>query len=178
MLEQHPDIQGNFTFIQLSAPSRAKVHAYQTLRGQIEQMVGRINGRFGGKGCLPVDYRYEGHSQEALVAFYRAADVALVTPLRDGMNLVAKEFVVSKVDGYGCLVLSQFAGTSRELTDAIVVNPYHPQTTADGVYRALMLPAEEKQQRMKRMREAVERNDIYWWLEQFLRAQQEAVQER
>jgi trehalose 6-phosphate synthase/phosphatase len=178
MLEQHPDMQGNFTFIQLSAPSRTKVHAYQTLRGQIEQLVGRINGRFGGRGCLPVDYRYEGHTQETLVAFYRAADVALVTPLRDGMNLVAKEYVISKTDSAGCLVLSQFAGTSRELSDAILVNPYHPQSIADGIYRALMMPEKEKLQRMQRMQGIVQRNDIYWWLEQFLRAQQEAVRDR
>ena len=115
---------------------------------------------------------------EELVAFYRAADVALVTPLRDGMNLVAKEYAISKVDGDGCLVLSRFAGTSRELGDAILVNPYHPQNTADGIYRALMLPAEEKQRRMQKMQGIIQRNDIYWWLEQFLRAQQEAVRER
>jgi alpha,alpha-trehalose-phosphate synthase [UDP-forming] len=178
MLERHRDIQGNFTFIQLSAPSRTKVHAYQELRGQIEQLIGRINGRFGGRGCLPIDYRYQGHSQEELVAFYRAADVALVTPLRDGMNLVAKEYVISKLDDDGCLVLSQFAGTSRELRDAVLVNPYHPQSMAEGIYRALTLPAEEKREAMRRMRELVRRNDIYWWLEQFLRAQQDALRDR
>jgi len=178
MLAKHPDIQGNFTFIQLSAPSRAKVDAYRSLRGKIEQMVGHINGRFGGKGCLPVDYRYEGHSQEQLVAFYRAADIALVTPLRDGMNLVAKEYVVSQVDGNGSLVLSQFTGASRELRAAIHVNPYHPEKMADEIYRAATMPLDEKRPRMERMREVVRRNDIYWWVEQFLRAQYDATRER
>jgi trehalose 6-phosphate synthase/phosphatase len=178
MLERHPDIQGNFTFIQLSAPSRTKVHAYQALRDQIEQRVGRINGRFGGRGCIPVDYRYEGHAQDELVAYYRAADLALVTPLRDGMNLVAKEYVASRVDGDGCLVLSQFAGARGELRDAVMVNPYHPQNTAEGIYRAITVDRSERRQAMSRMRTVVQRNDIYWWLEQFLRAQHEAVHDR
>jgi trehalose-6-phosphate synthase len=178
MLDRHPDIRGNFTFIQLSAPSRTKVHEYQSMREQIEQMVGRINGRFGGEGCLPVDYRYEGHSQEDLVAYYRAADVALVTPLRDGMNLVAKEYVTSRVDGEGCLVLSRFAGASQELSDAILVTPYHPQSMAEAIYRAATIAPEKRRRRMQRLREVVQRNDIYWWLEQFLRAQDEAQRSR
>ena len=178
MLARHPDIQGNFTFIQLSAPSRAKVDAYRSLRGKIEQMVGHINGRFGGRGCLPVDYRYEGHSQDRLVAYYRAADLALVTPLRDGMNLVAKEYVVSRVDGNGCLVLSQFAGAAPELRRAVSVNPYHPESMAEAIYRAATMPETEKRSRMARMREIVRRNDIYWWVEKFLRAQYEATRER
>ncbi len=178
MLARYPDIRGNFTFIQLSAPSRAKVDAYRSLRAKIEQMVGHINGRFGGRGCLPVDYRYEGHPQEELVAYYRAADVALVTPLRDGMNLVAKEYVIAQVDNDGSLVLSQFAGASRELRGAVEVNPYHPETMAEGIYRSLTMPKEEKRQAMERMREVVRRNDIYWWVEQFLRAQYDATRDR
>jgi alpha,alpha-trehalose-phosphate synthase [UDP-forming] len=178
MLSRHPEIQGNFTFIQLSAPSRSKVDAYRSMREKIEQMVGRINGRFGGKGCLPIDYRYEGHSQEQLVAYYRAADVGLVTPLRDGMNLVAKEYVVSQVDGNGSLVLSRFAGACKELSDAILVNPYHVESTADGIYRAVTMAAEEKRRRISKMREVVRRNDIYWWVERFLRAQYDATRQR
>jgi trehalose 6-phosphate synthase/phosphatase len=178
MLERHPDMRGQFTFIQISAPSRTKVEAYREQRRQIEQMVGRINGRFGVRGCLPVDYRYEGHPQEELVAYYRAADLALVTPLRDGMNLVAKEYVASRVDGDGCLVLSPFAGAHRELRDAVVVNPYHPQDMAEGIYRAACLPVLERRRAMQRMREVVERNDIYRWLEKTLRAQREALADR
>jgi trehalose 6-phosphate synthase/phosphatase len=173
MLEKHPELQGKFTFIQSSAPSRTKVHAYQEMRERIEGMVGRVNGRFGGRGCIPIDYRYEGKSQEDLVALYRAADLALVTPLRDGMNLVAKEYVVSRIDHGGALVLSRFAGAVDELKEAVLVNPYHPENTADGIFRAITMPDDEKRRRMQSLRETVLRNDIYWWLERFSRAMQE-----
>jgi trehalose 6-phosphate synthase/phosphatase len=170
MLDRHPELQGKFSFVQISAPSRTKVYAYQEMRERIEQMVGHINGRFGGRGCIPIDYRYEGHPQEDLVAYYRAAELALVTPLRDGMNLVAKEYVSSRIDEEGALVLSQFAGAVQELGDAVVVNPYDPETMAERIYEAIVMPADEKKRRMRRMRETVRRNDIYWWLEQFLRS--------
>jgi alpha,alpha-trehalose-phosphate synthase [UDP-forming] len=169
MLDRHQDIQGKFTFVQISAPSRTKVEAYRDMRGKIEQMVGRINGRFGGKGCIPIDYRYEGYPQSDLAAYYRAADVALVTPLRDGMNLVAKEYVACRVDEGGALVLSRFAGAYKELSDAIIVNPYDAEAMADRFYEAIMMPDDEKRRRMRRMRGVVRRNDIYWWLERFLR---------
>jgi trehalose 6-phosphate synthase len=178
MLDRYTDMQGNFTYIQISAPSRTEVDAYREMRERIEQMVGRINGRFGAKGCIPIDYRYEGHPQEELVAYYRAADVALVTPLRDGMNLVAKEYIVSKLDDDGCLVLSRFTGASQELSDAILVNPYHPQDMADAIRHSVTLPAEEKRRRLRHMRDVVKRNDIYWWMERFLREQREAVRTR
>jgi alpha,alpha-trehalose-phosphate synthase [UDP-forming] len=169
LLERYDDVRGRFTFIQLSAPSRTKVHAYQTMREKVEAMVGRINGRFGGRGCIPIDYRYESHAQEDLVAYYRASDLALVTPLRDGMNLVAKEYVASRQDGCGVLVLSRFAGAFEELRDAVLVNPYDAEGMAEGIHRAIALSAEERCRRMGRMRKVVQRNDIYWWLERFLR---------
>jgi trehalose 6-phosphate synthase len=169
MLEKYPEYQGRFTFVQISAPSRTKVHTYQEMREKIEQMVGRINGRFGGRGCLPVDYRYDGYPQDHLVAYYRASDVALVTPLRDGMNLIAKEYVASRVDGGGSLVLSRFAGARQELDGALMINPYAPESVADSIVEAIRMPQEEKERRMKRMRQVVRRNDVYWWLERFLR---------
>jgi len=169
LLDRYPDVRGKFTFVQLSAPSRTKVHAYQTMREKVEGMVGRINGRFGGKGCIPIDYRYESHTQEDLVAYYRASDLALVTPLRDGMNLVAKEYVASQLDGCGVLVLSRFAGAYQELHDAVIVNPYDAEGMAERIHHAITLASEEKCRRMRRMREIVRRNDIYWWLERFLR---------
>lgn len=169
LLDRYDDVRGKFTFIQLSAPSRTKVHAYQAMREKIEAMVGRINGRFGGKGCIPIDYRYESHSQEDLVAYYRASDLALVTPLRDGMNLVAKEFVASQISDCGVLVLSRFAGAFQELRDSVLVNPYDAEGMAEGIHRAINLTTEEKCRRMHRMRDIVRRNDIYWWLERFLR---------
>ena len=127
---------------------------------------------------MPVDYRYEEHTQEQLVVYYRAADMAIVTPLRDGMNLVAKEYVVSRVDGGGSLVLSHFTGARRELRAATLVNPYHPQATAEKIYNAIKQPENAKREAMQRMREVVLSNDIYWWLEQFLRAQHQALVDR
>jgi len=170
MFDRYPDIQGRFTFIQLSAPSRTKVHAYARMREAVERMVGHINGRFGGRGCLPVDYRYESHTQERLAAYYRAADLALITPLRDGMNLVAKEYVASRTEDSGVLVLSRFAGAHRELTEAVMVNPYDVGSTADRIYEALTLTPEEKRRRMRHLRRVVQAHDIYAWLESFLRA--------
>jgi trehalose 6-phosphate synthase len=139
------------------------------MREQVEGMVGRINGRFSGGGCLPIDYRYESFPQEDLVAYYRASDLALITPLRDGMNLVAKEYVASKVDETGVLVLSRFTGAYSELDDALVVNPYDSEAAGDLIYRAITMPTDEKQRRLRRMRSTVRRNDIYWWLECLLR---------
>jgi alpha,alpha-trehalose-phosphate synthase [UDP-forming] len=170
MLDRHPELQGKFTFLQISAPSRAKVQAYEEMREKVEQMVGRINGRFAAKGCVPVDYRYQSYSQEELAAFYRAADAVLVTPVRDGMNLVAKEYVASQYDGRGALVLSRFTGAYEELKDAFIVNPYQLDSMAEAIYQSLMAAEQEKRERMSRMRAVVRRNDIYWWLEQFLRA--------
>jgi alpha,alpha-trehalose-phosphate synthase [UDP-forming] len=169
MLDKFPELQGKFTFVQISAPSRTKVDAYREMREKIEQMVGRINGRFGGRGCIPIDYRYESYDQEALVAYYRASDLALVTPLRDGMNLVAKEYVAARINDGGMLVLSCFAGAHRELVDAITVNPYDTESTAASIHEAIVMAPDEKRRRMRRMREVVRRNDIYWWLERFLR---------
>jgi alpha,alpha-trehalose-phosphate synthase [UDP-forming] len=169
MLDRNPELQGRFTFIQLSAPSRTKVEAYRAMREEVERLVGHVNGRFGGKGCIPIDYRYEVHSQEELVAFYRAADLALVTPLRDGMNLVAKEYLASRSDEDCMLVLSRFAGAAHELVEAISTNPYDPESMAEHIHGAITMSREERRRRMRAMRELVRRNDIYWWLERFLR---------
>jgi trehalose-6-phosphate synthase len=170
MLETHPELQGRFTFVQISAPSRTKVDAYQEMRKQIEQMVGHINGRFATRGCIPVDYRYEGHSQDELIAYYLASNLGLVTPLRDGMNLVAKEYVASQVEKEGALVLSRFAGAHEELSEAVMVNPYDPEAMARSIYEAIELPPEERRERMRRMRDTVRKNDVYAWLERFARA--------
>jgi trehalose 6-phosphate synthase len=169
MLENYPELQGRFTFVQISAPSRTKVHAYQEMRKQIEQMVGHINGRFAAKGCIPVDYRYEAHSQDYLIAYYLASNLALVTPLRDGMNLVAKEYVASQVHDDGALVLSRFAGAHEELRESFVVNPYDPEGMARSFREAIEMPSEERRRRMRQMRETVRKKDVYAWLEEVLR---------
>ncbi len=168
MLRKHRELQGRFTFIQVSSPSRVAVHTYRDLRGEIERLVGNINGKYGGRGCIPIDYRYESLSHEALAVHYRSANVALVTPLRDGMNLVAKEFVASRVDEKGVLVLSRFAGAARELDDALLVNPYDVEGMAEQIYRAITMSEEEQRRRMQHLRSVVRRNNVYWWLERFL----------
>ena len=131
-------------------PSRTGVEAYQEFRALVEGLVGRINGDFGTPRWVPVHYIYRGLSEPELVALYRAADVMLVTPLRDGMNLVAKEFVASRTDGDGVLVLSEFAGASWELPEAIQVNPYDVEGTAESYYRALTMEPEERRTRLGR----------------------------
>jgi trehalose 6-phosphate synthase/phosphatase len=169
MLEKHEDLRGRFTYIQVSSPSRTEIQTYDAMRQEIERLVGHINGRYGGRGCIPIDYRYDTMSQQELVAHYRAADVALVTPLRDGMNLVAKEFIASRIDNDGILVLSTLAGAARELKDAVLVNPYDTEGMAEHFYSAINMPADEQRRRMMNLRNIVKRNDIYWWLERFLR---------
>jgi len=170
MLDRHPNLHGKFTFIQLSAPSRTKVKQYERMRHEIEHMVGHIVGRFSKEGWVPVVYSYGGLPQSDLAAYYRAADIALITPLRDGLNLIAKEYVATRSDDDGVLVLSKLAGAAEELTDAVLINPYDLEGMAEAIYRATRMKKKERQARMRRMREQVRRNDIYWWLESFLRA--------
>jgi len=124
MLELHPELRERVRLMQVAVPSRTNVEAYQEYRSVVDGLVGRINGVFGTPHWVPVHYIYRGISESELVALYRAADVMVVTPLRDGMNLVAKEFVASRTDEDGVLVLSEFAGASWELPEAIQVNPY------------------------------------------------------
>ena len=170
MLEKHPNLHGKFTFVQLSAPSRTKVKQYQRMRHEIEHLVGHIAGRFSKAGWVPVVYSYAGLPQSDLAAYYRAADIALITPLRDGLNLIAKEYVATHTDEDGVLVLSHLAGAAEELTDAVLVNPYDLEGMAEAIYGATQMRKKERQARMRRLREQVRHNDIYWWLEQFLRA--------
>lgn len=170
LLEAQPDLRGRFTFIQISAPSRSALRTYRAMRDRIERMVGRINGRFSGRGCIPIDYRFESHAQEELVAYYLAADLALITPLRDGMNLVAKEYVAARVDGGGLLVLSRFAGAAEELSDAVLVNPYDAEGLAQALHEAIRMPKREKRRRMKLLGAQVARHDVHAWARRFLRA--------
>ena len=139
-------------------------------------MVGRINGAFGTPRWVPVHYIYRGLSEPELVALYRAADVMLVTPLRDGMNLVAKEFVASRIDGDGVLVLSEFAGASWELPEAIQVNPYSVEGIADGCSRALSMGEEERRTRLAPLRNRVATYDVHHWAATFLQQLEAASQ--
>lgn len=148
MLERAPEWRGKVSFVQISVPSRAEVPEYAELRTRVENLVGRINGRFGEADWVPVRYLYRSYDQATLAQLYRLADVALVTPLRDGLNLVAKEFVHSQDPAQpGVLVLSRFAGAAEELSDAVITNPFHPDGLAADLARALNMDADERRRR-------------------------------
>ncbi|MDR6217743.1 bifunctional alpha,alpha-trehalose-phosphate synthase (UDP-forming)/trehalose-phosphatase [Deinococcus soli (ex Cha et al. 2016)] len=166
-LERHPAARGRVTLVQVAVPSREQAPAYRQLRTQVEGLVGRINGQFSRDGWTPVHYLYRGLDREELVAHYRAADAMLVTPLRDGLNLVAKEFAASSQDGV--LLLSRFAGAADELPGAIEVNPYDVDGLSSTLIRALRMPLEEKKIRLEQMRQALRQRDLRAWTADFLR---------
>jgi trehalose 6-phosphate synthase/phosphatase len=168
MLQTHPELREKVRLVQVAVPSRTGVEAYQEFRTLVEGLVGRINGDFGTPRWVPVHYIYRSLTDQELVALYRAADVMLVTPLRDGMNLVAKEFVASRTDGDGVLVLSEFAGASWELPEAVQVNPYDVDGMAESAYRALMMDPQERRTRLAPLRVRVETYDVHRWAATFL----------
>jgi alpha,alpha-trehalose-phosphate synthase [UDP-forming] len=168
LLMRHPEFIGKVHFVQVVIPSRQDIASYSGLRNEIERKVSNINGQFAGVGWLPITYLYRSLSHEDLVAFYRAADVAVITPLRDGMNLVAKEFCASRNDERGVLVLSEFAGAAEELKDgALLANPYDVAQLSEAMKRALTMPASEAMERMRVMRDQVRRNDVWRWSSSF-----------
>ncbi len=164
LLERHPELRERVRFVQVAVPSRAEVPAYQDFRSQADQLIGRIHGAFATARWVPVHWIYRGLSREDVVALYRSADVMLVTPIRDGMNLVAKEFVASRTDGDGVLVLSEFAGAAAELAEALLVNPYDVAAMADTYYRALTMPEAERRARMAALRRRVFLYDVHRWV--------------
>jgi trehalose 6-phosphate synthase/phosphatase len=168
MLRAHPELRERVRLVQVAVPSRTGVEAYQDFRALVDGLVGRINGAFGTPRWVPVHYILRGLSEPDLVALYRAADVMLVTPLRDGMNLVAKEFIASRVDGDGVLVLSEFAGASWELPEALPVNPYDVEGAAEVFYRALSMGPDERRARLAPLRARVETFDVQRWVASFL----------
>jgi trehalose 6-phosphate synthase/phosphatase len=155
-------------FIQVAVPSRESVPSYQRLRREIDELVGRINGEHGTVDWTPIQYVHRSISHTQLVALYGAADVMLVTPLRDGMNLVAKEFVASRIDGDGVLVLSEFAGAAEQLAEAVSVNPYSVEALAATMRAALTMPEPERRRRMAALRTRVMAHDVHAWAAQFL----------
>jgi trehalose 6-phosphate synthase/phosphatase len=168
LLARNAELRDGLRYIQIAVPSRAEVDAYQQLRREVEERVGHINGAYGTLRSAPVHYLHRSVSPSELVALYRAADVMLVTPLRDGMNLVAKEFAASRVDDDGVLVLSEFAGASAELSAAMTVNPYDVDGVAETVRRALSMPVEERRVRMRSLRRRVFAQDVHAWANGFV----------
>ncbi|MFZ5493416.1 MAG: alpha,alpha-trehalose-phosphate synthase (UDP-forming) [Pseudomonadota bacterium] len=171
-LHKYPDLQERVTLIQVVVPSRDDIPQYRDLKLHIEQLVGEIDGEFTRPGgWVPIHYVYRALDRLDLVAYYRAAHIALVTPLKDGMNLVAKEFCACSVDRDGVLILSEFAGAAAQLQHgALLVNPYDVEATADAIHQACTLPAAERRRRMAALRRSVRRQDVFRWVNGFLDA--------
>ncbi|HYE64998.1 MAG TPA: bifunctional alpha,alpha-trehalose-phosphate synthase (UDP-forming)/trehalose-phosphatase, partial [Pyrinomonadaceae bacterium] len=168
LLNRNPDLRGKVVLIQVAVPSREMVPLYRGLRKEVDELVGKINGEFSTPDWTPIIYLRRGLPRSELVALYAAADVAWVAPLRDGLNLVAKEYVACKQEGDGVLVLSEFAGAAAEMGEALLVNPYDEERTAEVIERALSLSAEERRDRMLALYKRVTHNNVFTWGERFL----------
>lgn len=163
MLEKHPKWQSRFTFIQVAAPSRGALEEYRLFQERIHALVERINARFGRPEAPVIRLLAQHHAHDEVNRLYRAADVCVVTSLHDGMNLVCKEFVAARDDEHGVLILSRFAGAARELPEALIVNPYHVEETADALLQALVMPPAEQRERMASLRSTVREFNVYRW---------------
>jgi alpha,alpha-trehalose-phosphate synthase [UDP-forming] len=163
LLELEPHWVGRFAFVQIAAPSRSSIEEYQSLEARVKAAAQRINDRFGSKGYEPIVLKIEHHDADKVYAWYRAADVCCVTSLHDGMNLVAKEYVAARDDERGALILSQFTGAARELSEALIVNPYDTEQCAAALRVALAMPPDEQRQRMRSMRSLIQEFNVYRW---------------
>jgi trehalose 6-phosphate synthase/phosphatase len=168
-LEKYPELRRQVSLIQVVVPSRTLVPEYQNLKEILDGLAGRINSRFSEQGWVPIHYFFRSLDRVQLLGHYRASEIALVSPLRDGMNLVAKEYCASSVDGNGVLILSEFAGAADQLgKGALLVNPYDLDGTADAIYRAFTMPLEERRRRLKWLRTEIRRSNVHRWVEWFL----------
>lgn len=174
LLEQHPEHRGKVTLLQIAVPSRSQVGEYRMLKRELDELVGRLNGRFGRPDWSPIRHLYRSFDHDELAAIYRDADVALVTPLRDGLNLVAKEYVACQVDDPGVLVLSRLTGAAATMREALLVNPYDIDGTADTIHRALTMDDSERASRIAALRRRERRDNVHAWVESFLEAADEA----
>ncbi len=174
LLERYPEYRRRVRFTQILVPSRERVAEYSALKREIDETVGRINGRLSEPGWTPLSYLARALPPAELVPLYRGADVALVTPLRDGMNLVAKEYVAAQLEDDGVLVLSEMAGAADELQEALLVNPLDIDAVADALHRALAMSPEERRARMSALRDRVRASDVHGWVDRFVEAAERA----
>lgn len=163
LLEKRPEWIGRFVFVQVAAPTRSSLEEYRNFQERVERLASHINQRFGRPGYQPVHLLVEHHEHDEVQLLLRAADICVVTSLHDGMNLVSKEFVAARDDLAGVLVLSRFAGAARELTEALIVNPYHVEETADALHRAATMPLAEQRERMASLRSTVREFNVFRW---------------
>ena len=168
-LRRYPELIETTSMLQVVVPSREIVTGYRSMKEEVERLVSEINGEFTRPGWVPVHYLFRSLSMTELVAYYRASEISLVTPLKDGMNLISKEYVAANVDLNGSLILSEFAGSAAQLSEyAILVNPHDVVGTADAIFRAFEMNAPERHHRMRSMREIVSNTDVFWWTNSFL----------
>jgi len=168
-LSTHPEWRGKVTYLQITPKSRSEIREYADMERQIDETAGRVNGKYGEAAWTPIRYVNRSHSRSALVGLYRSARAALVTPLRDGMNLVAKEYVAAQdPEDPGVLILSRFAGAAVECEAALLVNPYDPETVGSAIAQALSMPLEERRSRRDAQFEVLTTNDVQSWGERFL----------
>ena len=168
LLIRRPEQKGKLVFIQAAAPTRSKLDAYHSLQTEAVRLADEVNERHGGPGYKPVQLAIRHHDQREVYALFRGADMCIVSSLHDGMNLVAKEFVAARDDDDGVLILSSFAGASRELAEALIVNPYDTHAMADAIGAAIDMPADERRDRMRLMRDLVRHRNVYRWAAQML----------
>ncbi|PSR02495.1 MAG: trehalose-6-phosphate synthase [Bacteroidetes bacterium QS_8_68_28] len=166
-LEENPDYHGKVSLFQVATPSRTEVESYQQLKREVDEAVGRINGQFAGDYWVPVHYRYRTYTQEELCSFYRAADVALITPLRDGMNLVTQEFITAATE-QGVIILSELTGAAYLLPEALQVNPYDQSGLAEAIRTAIEMPDEERRDRIRALKSTVADLNVHRWADDFL----------
>ncbi len=169
LLEKFPEWIGRFTFIQIAAPSRSSIEQYQNFESEVRALAQKINTRYGKDGYQPIYLKVEHHTPQQVFEYYRAADICMVTSLHDGMNLVAKEFISARDDNKGVLILSQFTGASRELPEALIVNPYNIAQCANALQIALTMPDSEQKARMRSMRSLVQEFNVYRWAARMLK---------
>ena len=168
LLIRQPEWRGKLVFIQVAAPTRSKLAAYSALQAEAVRLADEINARHGSDGYKPILLVVRHHEPDEVFELFRAADVCIVSSLHDGMNLVAKEFVASRDDEQGVLILSSFAGASRELSEALIVNPYDTHGMAEALGTALRMPPSEQRERMRLMRDLVRERNVYRWAAQML----------
>jgi trehalose 6-phosphate synthase/phosphatase len=170
-LTRHPELHRKVTLVQVVVPSRRNIPMYQDLKIEIDRLVSEVNGEFTRSGWVPIHYIYRSLTRTELLAYYRTAEIALITPLKDGMNIVAKEYCAASIEENGVLILSEFAGSAAQLHRwVITVNPYNTEEVADAIYRAYSMEEGERKTRMKKLRQSIRRYDIYWWVNSFLEA--------
>jgi trehalose 6-phosphate synthase len=170
-LEEHPDWRHRAFLLQIAPPSRGEVHTYETIREELDGLSGRINGQFAHVDWVPIRYVNQSYPRAGLVGLYRGADVALVTPLLDGMNLVAKEYVAAQdPEDPGVLILSKFAGAALQMTEALLVNPHSKDEISDALATALAMPLDERKRRWSALIAGVRRDDVHKWRNDYLDA--------